>query len=715
MKKRHAVSLVVSFSMLIGLITGGVLAAGNDDISGGRTKAPAQKVYMESAYPADASWQNLGTGGSLGTENAENYYKLADDISGNIQIKKNATVYLDLNGYTISDSEAESVISFSGEGAVLNLYDSVGTGTISGKNGITMGQRNCTVNMYGGMICGCTSHGIYLNASFSSGQVQAHFNLYDGSVCNNQCTGVQGEYNNVFTMYGGSIHDNRTTGNGGGINTNDGYIFVYGGEIYNNTATGDGGGICTNTRNGFVYLENVEIYGNSASNGGGVASVSVRGSGKDANENNQLRINGAAIRNNTATGFGGGVYQKGYNFAQLEKCMITENTAGEKNGAGYYYQGGHLSVKGEIVIRDNHTTDAEDSNLYIGSYKDDKLYFIGELDSASEIYFDSDKTNASITSGLTSEDILSSLIYEGEDGRNVTFKSGELQISNDLAARLAGYKVRLDGYVGVDYYVQIMNRDLRKTSTTVSFIIDSKVEEYKTQECTYNAQRKATIDGTEYYIFTCRIPVAEINLPITAELKNGTTKIVFPEFAVRDYAQYIAEDVNNQYDEKTKDVAKTLLNYGYYAQQYFSIGSPAQEDMLSLTSPSVTPATVTTTEDITYKGSSIVFLDGARIKHYFDVGDHSIGDYKFFIDGAEVQTTESGNRYYISTSAISVQDAATPHTVRIEYNGSVVAEYTYSANNYVAAVLASSSSEKMKNLVKSYYMYYQAASAFVSA
>ena len=202
----------------------------------------------------------------------------------------------------------------------------------SGKIGVY--SMSSTVNYYSGSIYNNSQNGIYIASGW--------LGMYDGCVYNNSQQGVysnslfhlaggeirnnndRGVYINAgtFGMEGGSIHDNTCGGVGGGVYINSGATYnlaggsiysnhtdktgggihsegnlsITGGTIRDNSATGDGGGIWMNK--GSV---NATITGNTSGNVGGGISVS----------SGTVTINGGSISNNTASNNGGGIYADG--------------------------------------------------------------------------------------------------------------------------------------------------------------------------------------------------------------------------------------------------------------------------------------------------------------------------------------------------------------------------------------------------------------------
>ena len=135
---------------------------------------------------------------------------------------------------------------------------------------------------------------------------------------------------------------------------------------------------------------------------------------------------------------------------------------------------------------------------------------------------------------------------------------------------------------------------------------------------------------------------------------------------------------------------------------------------MTLAEPSYEKVNIGSIQDgISYSGSSVVFLSGNKIKHYFKITDNPEA-YTFKINGKNVnKVSEGGNLYAVSTEEIPATDLANGISVEVLYNGNVIKSFSYSAMNYTKAVVESqSTTPEMKSLVKAFAMYYTAVNAY---
>ena len=207
------------------------------------------------------------------------------------------------------------------------------------------------------------------------------FSMSGGEIYGNSISGNGGGVGNrgVFVMSGGTIFDNKVntvevspfTGGGGGVFTNDDFT-MSGGIIDNNHAAVHGGGVyvdsglfsmsydavITNNRartlGGGVYSSDEGIFNMF----GGVISNNIASWGGGVNSKNVFEMSGnSEIVNNTATGYGGGVYiggdNRNGNFKMSDYSIIDGNTGSSSGGGVYIYIFSVFEMSGDSRIVSN--------------------------------------------------------------------------------------------------------------------------------------------------------------------------------------------------------------------------------------------------------------------------------------------------------------------------------------------------------------------------
>lgn len=294
-----------------------------------------------------------------------------------------------------SDKSISAGVNSEG-GATFNLYG----GTIKGfAEGVMTNLSKAneerqtdsygTFNMLGGTITGCTTHGVYV---FSG-----TFNMKDGRITQNKGdsdgAGVYVQWS-TFNMSGGEISNNVADRNGGGLyvyRTSD--IAISGGSITGNSALGTG-----------------QAEGDEAGNGGGVY---VRGHELYPVS---ILVTGGAIKDNSASKLGGGVYLNKYATLKVSGTPeVSGNTAADKASnvqigdkpitvAGKLEDGASIGVtcasdsdKSEVK-KEATTGDTTDTSVFTSGYKsagntvdpatyyssDDEAYLVGWTEDSEE-------------------------------------------------------------------------------------------------------------------------------------------------------------------------------------------------------------------------------------------------------------------------------------------------------------------------------------------
>ena len=346
-----------------------------------------------------------------------NYYLVEDvTIGSRWTIPDERIINLDLNGNDITlNSSSLSVIKIDGNASVLSVYDSEGTGIITGgKDGSIVdsclnGGGVCvysgSFNMYGGTIGGnqvkhphypyngAYGGGVFVSSSGTftmyggaiSGNsapggggvaVKGTFIMNGGKIANNQATdgsfwgdaiprggghGVLVQENGSFIMNGGSIQDNE------GSNTN-GSVGILGGSF-----TMNGGSIDSNRCSGIIlYCTNYSGGSNSPSTfclNAGTISGNL-GTGIAVWNDCSFLLNGGDISDNAAADklidgkSIGGVYLRDNASFTMTGGTIEGNTGSTCGGV---YAEGTVNLSGDVKIAGNALSDGTASNLYLSA------------------------------------------------------------------------------------------------------------------------------------------------------------------------------------------------------------------------------------------------------------------------------------------------------------------------------------------------------------
>ena len=213
---------------------------------------------------------------------------------------------------------------------------------------------------------------------------------------------------------------------------------------------------------------------------------------------------------------------------------------------------------------------------------------------------------------------------------------------------------------------------------------------------------------------------------------DGTTLEQTDDYSVKEYAETI---IAGDYDAKTKTLVKEMLNYGAMAQTVFNdqlkdkptelanAGLSADDlsaianEMNGVNADKIIAAIKAannnergaTVEELQEIGTaiggkwyttSVIFLDGNTIRHYFD----DVNDTRKWNDADGVQDKYF---YYKEKAGIAAADLDTLYQFTI--GGKT---FSYSVLDYAAAVVESGMNPDAQNLAKALYLYNQAANAY---
>ena len=272
---------------------------------------------------------------------------------------------------------------------------------------------------------------------------------------------------------------------------------------------------------------------------------------------------------------------------------------------------------------------------------------------------------------------------------------------NGIGEHLDGYSLSLDGNIGVNFFMELDKSVIADENAYMKF----RLPNGKTSVVLVGDAKQQTVSGTTYYVFSCEVAAKEMNETITAQIITSDKKGEIYEYSVADYIQYI-RDNPTEFDEKTLSLVNAMAGYGDYAKAYFNNENlDANTEMDAVTADTLASFDKQISGDlpegITYYGSSLLLESNTTMRHYFKVAE-----------GTDVSALSfsgsKGNYYYIDIPNISAEKLGTIQNVAIG-NCTI----SYSPMSYAYAVLSSkNTSESLKNLVKSLYLYEQVAEAY---
>ena len=299
---------------------------------------------------ADADWTAWdGVSDIVYDANNTAYVYLTGDAERDttLTVEKGYTLYLCLNGYSLTMKAEGEVISVTGS---FTLTDCRGGDDTKPYGKITHAA-------------GVDGRGVRIkSAADASLSETAVFTMYGGEISGNKVSdsgsinyggGVRvSDPYSTFTMLGGIITNNEATnGGGGGVYIGGGRFEMSGSAVITRNKTASslgGGGVFMNgsdivyALNEFIMSGNAVISENTATNG--------NGGGVYMNSAPEVTMNGGSITGNSADKNGGGVYVHNSGAFTMNSGSISGNSA-TQNGGGVYAEniGTAFTVKGGTI------------------------------------------------------------------------------------------------------------------------------------------------------------------------------------------------------------------------------------------------------------------------------------------------------------------------------------------------------------------------------
>ena len=495
----------------------------------------------------------------------------------------------------------------------------------------------------------------------------------------------------VDSYFKGNDHVGGVCGNNAGTITN----CYNAGNLTAIESSATIGGICGYNNGGTVtncYNTGTVTATGSVASVGGVCGCSI-----------ELISNCYNIGTVTATSSGADISGIcGYNFGPIKNCYYLADTEDENGGkTTAQFASGEVAY---LLSQGCTVGEGEDAVTYSGSVWGQNLATENYPLLNGKTVYQVDSYEGCIGNPGNSTKVYSNTdapIYAEHDysSKEVCTICGAFK--NGIGEHLDGYSLSLDGNIGVNFFMELDKSVIADENAYMKF----RLPNGKTSVVLVGDAKQQTVSGTTYYVFSCEVAAKEMNETITAQIITSDKKGEIYEYSVADYIQYI-RDNPTEFDEKTLSLVNAMAGYGDYAKAYFNNENlDANTEMDAVTADTLASFDKQISGDlpegITYYGSSLLLESNTTMRHYFKV-----------TEGTDVSALSfsgsKGNYYYIDIPNISAEKLGTIQNVTIG-NCTI----SYSPMSYAYAVLSSkNTSESLKNLVKSLYLYEQVAEAY---
>lgn len=286
---------------------------------------------------------------------------------------------------------------------------------------------------------------------------------------------------------------------------------------------------------------------------------------------------------------------------------------------------------------------------------------------------------------------------------------------DNIGERLEGYSLSLDGWIGVNFYMDLADNIAGSTTARMQFKVSNGTDTTTVDVSVADAERK-TVNGKMYYVFRCDVSAKDINSDIKAQIINGSDKGTVYTFTVKSYAEYILENSGDYADSVA--LVKALLNYGASAQTYFGVvGNGAannsqymsdnDRDISDVTIPTPAPASTDLHDGVVFEGASLSLRSETTLSLYFT---NLSPDTEFTCSQGKTVEKDTRGEYTIARiRGINARELGNRFTVTFGNN-----TVTYSPLNYCYdAVNSTTVGEELKDICRALYKYYDEIVKFV--
>lgn len=272
----------------------------------------------------------------------------------------------------------------------------------------------------------------------------------------------------------------------------------------------------------------------------------------------------------------------------------------------------------------------------------------------------------------------------------------------DGISGIAGHSLTLsDGDIGVYFYMELDTVTAQSETAVVQFNVNGDIQTVPVTEAV-----EKTVDGKTLYGFKCNVAAKDMTTPIKAQVVDGDNAGTEFTYSVNDYAKTIINNPDNNPEfAAAAPLVQAMLNYGEYAANYFS-----DDDALDAPQAEIPEKTYTEAlpKGVTFDGATLSLKTKVTLSLYF-ISDN---DLTLSCSEKEFETDHSGNEYVIRIRNISAEEMNDNFTVTVTANGQR-GTVTYSPMTYCyKAANSETSSEKLKNMVKALYLYWQEADKY---
>ena len=317
--------------------------------------------------------------------------------------------------------------------------------------------------------------------------------------------------------------------------------------------------------------------------------------------------------------------------------------------------------------------------------------------------------NAAITSE-TKDGIITYTATAALDGN--TYNDVKTAFADGVGVRIVGHSISLDGDIAVNFYMDLSDSIIAHKDTAYMHFTIPTGSGTTEQDMLVKDARVVESGDKTYYVFKCRVAAKEMTSEIKAQMIDGENEGVIYTYSVKEYADYLLTHAHEREDlAAAAPLVKKMLNYGAYAQIYFdkNPGTLANSDLAAadkvFSDPEIdiaAPDESKLPEGVTFEGATLSLKSETTLSLYFKSSD----PLEFSCDGYTVEKATSGGYQIARIRGIKAKHIGDVLTLKIGEEETI----SYSPLNYCKNVLDDDSTdEKLQNVVKALYAYWQVA------
>ena len=352
----------------------------------------------------------------------------------------------------------------------------------------------------------------------------------------------------------------------------------------------------------------------------------------------------------------------------------------------------------------------------------DKTLYCEVTSSLSE----SDYGNNSKTIDLnkTTADGIHNWVKDKKSGKYICSICGK-KIEDDYSGDLKGLSLSLSDDIGLNLVMQLSDSLLiDKDNAYVEFTLEGSK---KSTRVYLKDADKVNYNGADCYSFKYRVNAAEMTKKVNAVLHSNDWTGQTYSYSVYDYASKILAEPEGSEYKSSAPLIKAMLNYGGYAQTYFTVlktDALANKGLYNKTNDPVLTTNTTVSKDYNYAvlnnnmgvsflGGSLVLNSGTDLKLYYSMDDKNMAhNINVSVNGQNVAPEYDGNIMCVRVPDISISSLGDTYNVKISVNGKEINQ-KHSAMTYMYKALNSQNSNtKLNNVVKALYLYNEAAKQY---